>query len=355
VRTAVHEVARILHRHGALACFDYAASAAYVEIDMNRDEESYFDAIYFSPHKFLGGPGSSGVLLFNRRIYRTDLPPTFAGGGTVDYVGLHGQEYCADIEAREKAGTPGTLQLMKAALAMQLKQAIGTAAIEEREHSFIRRASERWSRHPHIELLGPLDPEQRIGLVSFNIRHQERHLHPKFVTRLFNDLFGIQSRAGCSCAGPYGHHLLDIGEELSERYRCEILNGHFGIKPGWVRISFHYTMDDGDFEFLCAATEFVADQGYLFLPLYRFDLATGSWTHRNEAPGSAPEFGLEHAVEDDHDAAATVPAEDRAQEYRCCLDEARAIADLLRARGPADDDTLEGDLEQLRYFHVPRQ
>jgi selenocysteine lyase/cysteine desulfurase len=355
VRTAVHDVARILHRHGALACFDYAASAAYVEIDMNRDEESFFDAIYFSPHKFLGGPGSSGVLIFNRRIYRSDLPPTFAGGGTVDYVGLDGQEYAADIEAREKAGTPGTLQLMKAALAMQLKQAVGTAAIAEREHGFVKRALQRWSRHPQIELLGPLDAGQRVGLVSFTIRHGERHLHPKFVTRLFNDLFGIQSRAGCSCAGPYGHHLLDIGHELSERYRCQILNGHLGIKPGWVRISFHYTMDEHDFEFLCAATEFVADHGHLFLPLYGFDLATGTWTHRDEKPGRAPEFGLEHAANDDRDPAGAERDDDRAREYRRYLDEARVIADRLRAgeaHGPGAGDTLAGDLEPLRYFHV---
>ncbi len=171
MKTPVYDAARILHRHGALACFDFAACAPYVTIDMNRDAESCFDAVFFSPHKFLGGPGTSGLLLFNRRIYRDDLAPTFASGGTVDYVGPVDQDYTVDIETREKPGTPGTLQLLKAMLAIELKEAIGQDVIEGRERDHTRRMMERFLRHPGIEVLGNPDPDRRIGIVSFNLRH----------------------------------------------------------------------------------------------------------------------------------------------------------------------------------------
>src|SRR5512134_3165355 len=233
MRSPVREIARLLHAHGAYACFDYAASAPYVEIDMNppRDADggdASIDAVFLSPHKFLGGPGSSGVLVFNERLYHRELPPSVGGGGTVDYVSPVDQDFIADIEARERAGTPGVLQTLKAALALELKQQVGPARIEAREHELIGRALRRWSAHPRIEVLGNPDPTRRIGIVSFNLADPRgRYLHPKFVTVLLNDLFGIQSRAGCSCAGPYGHRLLGIDQPTSELYR------------DWVRQGFH--------------------------------------------------------------------------------------------------------------------
>jgi len=352
ILTPVYDTARILHRHGALACFDFAACAPYVEVDMNRDDESYFDAIFLSPHKYLGGPGSSGLLLFHRKIYPVDLPPTFAAGGTVDYVGPQGHDYITDIEAREKPGTPGTLQTMKAALALQLKDAVGVPAIEGRESSFLRRFIERFDGHRSVEILGRLRPGGQIAIVSFNIRHDDHYLHPKLVTRLFNDLFGIQSRAGCSCAGPYGHHLLGIDEELSERYRCEIHAGHHGIKPGWVRLGFHYTMDDADFDYVADALAFLAERGHLFLPLYRFDMSRGTWFHVDDEPPGANRFGLEDALAGDLTEVPPLSEEDRRAEYARALDEARRIADGLAKEPAPAGRTVPGDFGDLTYFRV---
>ncbi len=352
MRTPVHEAARILHRHGALACFDFAACAPYVAIDMNRDPESALDAVFFSPHKFLGGPGACGLLLFNRRIYRSDLPPTFPSGGTVDYVGPDMQDYALDIETREKPGTPGTLQLLRAMLAVELKEAIGVEVIEERERAATRLVLERFLRHPAIEVLGNPDPDRRVGIVSFNLRHGDRTLHPKLVTRLLNDLFGIQSRAGCSCAGPYGHRLLHIGPEASHRYRDAIHAGCQGIKPGWVRISLHYCMDDCDLDYICGAVEFLAEAGHLFLPLYRFDPATGAWSHLREEEEPPPVVDLDRALDREAPPIAPPDLERREVAYREYLAEALALAQRLRGSQPETYRPLPGVADELRYFHV---
>jgi len=190
IRTPVYEVARIGHAHDALVFFDFAAVAPYIEIDMNRDTDSYFDAIFFSPHKFLGGPGSSGILVFNRRIYRQDLPPTTAGGGTVVFVGFEQHDFADDIEAREKAGTPPILQTIKASLAMEVKNRIGVDRIEDIEAEYTSTFHERLLDMENIESIGNADPKDCLSIVSFNIKHIDRILHPKFVTKLINDLFG---------------------------------------------------------------------------------------------------------------------------------------------------------------------
>ncbi|MEO8225377.1 MAG: aminotransferase class V-fold PLP-dependent enzyme, partial [Gammaproteobacteria bacterium] len=185
MRSPVARIARLLHAHDAYACFDYAASAPYVEIDMNpapgpEGGDPALDAVFLSPHKFLGGPGSSGVLVFNDRLYPRDLPPSVAGGGTVDYVSPVDQDFIRDIEEREKAGTPGVLQTLKAALALDLKDRIGTERIEARERELLGRAMDRWSRNPGIEMLGNPDPARRIGIVSFNLKDPRGlYLHPK--------------------------------------------------------------------------------------------------------------------------------------------------------------------------------
>jgi len=277
VKTDVYEIAKICHTRGAWVFFDFAAVAPYVGIDMNRDADSYFDAIFFSPHKFLGGPGASGILVFDERIYRADLPPTTAGGGTVRYVGFDVHDYSEDIETREKAGTPPILQTIKAALAMELKERIGVRTIERIEAELAERFIEQLRGVRNVELIGDGPDADRIPIVSFNIRHLDRILHPKFVTKLMNDLFGIQSRAGCSCAGPYGHVLLGIDQETSKKFRRQILGGREGFKPGWVRINLHYTMTRDDVDFLLEAIRFLAGSAHHFLRLYGFDAATGEW------------------------------------------------------------------------------
>ncbi|MBN1971867.1 MAG: aminotransferase class V-fold PLP-dependent enzyme [Candidatus Delongbacteria bacterium] len=280
LKTKVYDIAKSSHKFGAYVIFDFAAIAPYTEINMNYDEESYFDAIFFSPHKFLGGPGSSGVLIFNERIYRKDLPPTTPGGGTVDYVGYFTHDFSTDIESREKGGTPPILQTIKTALVMELKDKIGTEVIEKIENNYCELFFKRFSNNSKIDIIGNKDPKLRVPIISFNIKHKNKILHPKFVTKLLNDIFGIQSRAGCSCAGPYGHTLLNIQPELSDRYRNQIKMGKMGIKPGWVRVNLHYAFTENDIKFLMDAIEYIAENGFKYIPQYSFEFSTGDWIYK---------------------------------------------------------------------------
>ena len=319
-RSPVHGLAALMHRYGGLACFDYAACAPYVDIDMTPadatpENDTTLDAVFLSPHKFLGGPGSSGILVFKERLYDRELPPSVSAGGTVDYVSPHAEDFIEQIEDREKAGTPGVLQILKAALAFQVKDEVTVPVIEAREHELMERAFARFNAHPRIEVLGNPDPCCRIGIVSFNVTGRgERYLHPKFVTTLLNDLFGIQTRAGCSCAGPYGHRLLGIDDDHSERYRQIIREGWSGLKPGWCRVSLHYVMDDLEVDYLLDAIEFVADEGANFLPLYSFDVTTGNWEHR-ENPAPLPDFSLDDALSTDDACTTTRGLEERRLAY----------------------------------------
>ncbi len=360
MRTPVHEIAVLLHRHDAMACFDYAASAPYVEIDMNPpadrfDGDASIDAVFISPHKFLGGPGASGVLVFNKRIYNRDLPPSVSAGGTVDYVGPTSQDFIARIEEREKAGTPGVLQILKAGMAFQLKDEIGVEAIEARERELLEHTFDRWRGNTNIEVLGNPDPDRRISIVSFNLRDPGgKYLHPKFVTTLLNDLFGIQSRAGCSCAGPYGHRLLDIDFERSEQYRKWISKGYSGIKPGWCRISLHYAMDDIEADYILDAIDFVAEWGHRFMPLYRFDMHTGAWTHKVDCV-NLEGFSLDAALEcGGYQSRALSPGERRTL-YSAFLNEAQQLAAELGESFSSGQQDGDAELESLKFFSVPDQ
>ncbi len=358
LRTPVHEIASLLHRFDAIACFDYAASAPYVAIDMNpppRDDgDGSLDAVFISPHKYLGGPGSSGVLVFNQRFYQRDLAPTVAAGGTVDYVSERDQDFIADIEEREKAGTPGTLQVLKAALALRIKDWIGAQRIEARERQMLQRAMQRWQRAPNVEILGNQDPARRIAIVSFNVKDESgRYLHPKLVTALLNDLFGIQSRAGCSCAGPYGHRLLNIGQERSERYRASVKLGYGGIKPGWCRIGFHYAMDDAEVEYIIRAVEVIGEHGHCFVPLYRFDLDTGTWTHA-KATAEYEHLSLDAALIAGRVEPSAVSLAHRSAMYQRFLEEALRRAKALALEGARNDVVLPGELGELQFFTLSR-
>jgi len=363
IKSPVHEIAALLHRHDAIACFDYAASAPYVEINMNPPEGRYagdasLDAIFISPHKFLGGPGSSGVLVFNERLYHKELPPTVSAGGTVDYVGPTHQDFITDIEEREKPGTPGVLQVLKAAMVFEIKDNVGVARIEQREHELLKKVFDRWLDNPQIEILGNQDPARRVGIVSFNIKAtiddsgDSYYLHPKFVTTLLNDLFGIQSRAGCSCAGPYGHRLLGIDEETSEEYRVCVTDGYSGVKPGWCRVSMHYVMDDLEVDFLLEAVEFVARLGGLFLPLYDFDLYDGSW-HKKDDSTILQRFSLESALKARGIDETPMAFDERKARYSSYLEEALELALELQKQFPSAPYHLQGALGELQFFTLP--
>ncbi len=325
--------------------FDFAAVAPYAEINMNKNGESYFDAIFFSPHKFLGGPGSSGILVINERLYRRDLPPTTAGGGTVVYVGFDSHDYAEDIETREMAGTPPILQTIKAALVMEVKEKIGASEIEKIERVNLARFMERLREIPNIRLVGRYTTPDLTLIVSFNITHQDRILHPKFVTKLLNDLFGIQSRAGCSCAGPYGHRLLGIDAVTSDRIRRLIGRGYQGIKPGWVRINIHYTFDRSDIDFLAKAIDFAARQGRLFLSEYAFDWRTGEWRHLGFRE-KKPDLSLENNFRT-RSADLSRKASFRAGYFR----EAFRLARKLEKTAVMEFQKDAAEIEDLKYFY----
>jgi hypothetical protein len=210
-------------------------------------------------------------------------------------VSFDDQAYSADIEVREKAGTPGILQTLRASLAMELKEKLGADLIAARERDIVGRVHAVLSTHPAIDLMGNVGPEHRLPIFSFNVRVGRSWLHPRFVTRLLNDLFGIQSRAGCSCAAPYGHRILHIDAKKSRDLRRSIMGGNIGLKPGWARVNFHFLHTDEEVDFICRAILFVAEQGKHFLPLYRFDIHSGSWQHGAFAPPHHA-FGLAEAL-----------------------------------------------------------
>jgi selenocysteine lyase/cysteine desulfurase len=350
VETPAHEVAGLLHDHGALACFDYAASAPYEDIDVNRDGHTFFDAIYFSPHKFVGGPGAAGVLVIHRRLYRADLPPTVGAGGTVDFVDFDGQEYSPDIETRETPGTPPILQTFRAALAMELKDRLAPARIGSRERDLVARVEAALGAHPSVELMGGPGLDRALPIFSLNVRVGGSWLHPRFVTTLLNDLFGIQTRAGCSCAAPYGHRLLHIDTRTSNRLHQTIRCGNIGLKPGWTRVTFHFLHTDREVDFIVAAIRFVADHGVKFLPVYRFDVHTGAWRHRDAAPGRSPPSLAEALRAPLRPAAPDADEDALGRLFDGYLAEAGRLAEeLARRHAGAELKTTEKDLVPFVY------
>ncbi len=352
-----HAISSLLHGHGALSFWDFAAAAPYVEVEMSphRDGDplDYKDAIVVSPHKLIGGPGTPGVLLARRELLRNTVPAV-VGGGTVAYVNPEEHVYLDDPEHREEGGTPAILESIRAGLVFQLKERVGVDAIRAREESFIRRAIERWGHHPNIEILGNQEAE-RLSIVSFVIRHRGRYLHHNFVVAVLNDLFGIQSRGGCSCAGPYGHRLLGIDIEKSHEFERAIGRGCEGIKPGWVRVNFNYFIEETVFDFILNAVEIVASDGWKLLPQYRFVPATGLWRH---AAGQAePPLSL---LDIDYRSGRMSYAAHRHREPVARLAAYLDEASTLLAGPPSAplapiDPELDLDFESLRWFPLPSE
>lgn len=335
VITPVFEVAKILHENNALACFDFAACAPYIEINMNKSENEYFDAIYFSPHKFLGGPGSCGILVINKRIYDNKIPPTVSGGGTVNYVSSFAHDYIKDAEEREIAGTPGIMQIIRAALAIELKNSVGTDNIESKEKYYTIKVLNRLKMNQNIEILGPLDENNRLPIFSIKIKHKDKYIHPRYAAKLINDLFGIQTRAGCSCAAPYGHRLLEISKETSLIIKKFAEHGISSIKPGWLRFNIHFIMSEEEVDFICEAIEFIAEFGYLFLSDYILDIKSGIWMHKNQnKPYSiADNFGIEESSNFIDTLCSKYNLNEKissAEEYNKYMDEAKKYAEQLK-------------------------
>ena len=345
-------ISRVLHEHGALAFWDYAAAAPYVEIDMNPPEElAHADAIFVSPHKFIGGPGTPGLLVVRKEVVHNSVPEA-VGGGTVEYVNPEEHIYLTDLEHREEAGTPAIVESIRAGLVFGLKQAVGVDVIRAHEEDFVRRAISAWSAHPNIEILGNRDAE-RLSIVSFVIRRPSgMYLHHNLVVSILNDLFGIQSRGGCSCAGPYGHRLLGIDLDRSEELRTEISRGCEGIKPGWVRVNFNYFVSETVFSYIVSAVELVADLGYRLIEDYLFDAPSGLWRHRSGPVEPPLRLDQVHYV----NGRFTYPHHDDTADESALEEYLEAARDLLERRGDPDTSNpanMTSEFEHLRWFELP--
>jgi len=350
-------ISALLHRHGALSFWDFAAAAPYVDIEMygeqGDDPLSYKDAIFLSPHKLIGGPSTPGVLVVRRELLRNRVPDV-VGGGTVAYVNPSEHRYLDDPAQREEGGTPAIVEAIRAGLVFQLKQAVGVDVIRSHEEDYLRRAIGAWLQEPAIEILGNLEAE-RLSIVSFVVRAPSgRYLHHNFVVALLNDLFGIQSRGGCSCAGPYGHRLLGIDLDRSREFDREIAHGCEGIKPGWVRVNFNYFISEAVFSYIIEAVRLVARDGWRLLGDYRFEPGTGLWRHRRgpeEPPLRLGQLGYDgrgHLQYPHH--------KDRAPESElgAYLEEARVVLEAATpASNEAPDGLVSADFEHLRWFDLP--
>ncbi len=369
IRSDTAGISTLLHRYEALACWDFAAAAPYVDIRMVPTGHevgehpclSYLDAVFLSPHKFIGGPGTPGVLAIRRELLANTVP-VVPGGGTVAYVNPTEHVYLRDVEHREEGGTPAIIESIRAGLVFGLKHAVGLETIRAHEEYRVRRALRRWGANPAIEILG--NPQaDRLSIVSFVVRRPDpdqgpgRYLHHNFVVALLNDLFGIQARGGCSCAGPYGHQLLGIDLDRSRSFQDQITQGCEGIKPGWVRVNLAWFLSETVLDYILDAVELVAAQGWRFLPDYRFIPETGLWRHR-DGPAEPP-LRL-HQVTYDQDGHLTYPSSTvRAPETALAeyLDDARRRCREAAARpqGPttAEGRRLSPDFERLRWFDLP--
>jgi len=280
IKTPYHAAAKLMHQNMGLCFVDFACSGPYVAIDMHpEDPESFLDAIFFSPHKFLGGPGTSGVLVFNKKLYQ-NLIPDNPGGGTVSWTNPWGEhKYIDNIEDREDGGTPGFLQVIKTALVIQLKEKMGVENILKREHEIVDYVFSKLGNIPNIKILAA-QHHDRLGVISFFVED----LHFNLGVKLLNDKFGIQTRGGCSCAGTYGHFLLHVDQETSHQLIDEITLGDLIKKPGWIRMSIHPTTTNEEIGFVCESIKALAKNHEEWSKDYNYDKNSNEFIHKKAKP-----------------------------------------------------------------------
>ena len=364
ISTDVDAVATLLHRHGALSFWDYAAAGPYVRIEMNPSGEgvdaalAYKDAIFLSPHKFIGGPGSPGVLVLKQRLAEGRVP-TNPGGGTVDFVTGSDTRYSESLQHREESGTPAILESIRCGLAFRLKEMVGPDTIHEMERAMVREAIRSWAANPAIHVLGNQDAE-RLSITSFLVRHGGRFLHYNFVIAVLNDVFGIQARGGCSCAGPYGVSLLGLGGDAGDRHVQRFIGcveeGWTSLKPGWSRVNFNYFISHREFAYIVSAIHLVALHGWALLPDYRLDVRSGLWSHRDQVEHetlslSAMRFEKGRMRWKNHRHTLLESSLD------ALLVEGRALLEAATTRAPviAPVPPLPEHIEEMRWFPLPHE
>ena len=285
--TPYKEIAKIIHRENGYCFVDFACSAPYINIDMHPNEDgAHLDAIYFSPHKFLGGPGSSGILIFNKKVYTNSIPDE-PGGGTVDWTNPWGEhKYINDIEDREDGGTPAFLQTIRVAMCIKLKEEMGIDKLQKREKQLLTILWNRISKIKELHILAP-EQKERLGIISFYVDD----LHYNLGVKLLNDKFGIQTRGGCSCAGTYGHYLLHVGKEYSKQITDLINIGDYSKKPGWIRVALHPTMTNEEVEYIADSIESLVNNHTEWAKDYIVDKAKNLVKFKND---TADNFITDH-------------------------------------------------------------
>lgn len=272
IHSPYHEMAKLMHKHDGFCFIDFACSAPYEKIDMHpADSMEKLDAIFFSPHKFLGGPGSSGVLIFDSNLYKNQVPDD-PGGGTVEWTNPWGEhKFVNSIETREDGGTPAFLQSIKASLCVKLKEEMGTENMLRQEQQLVKTAFEGISKIPAVHILAD-NIEDRLGAISFYVDK----IHYNLIVKILNDRYGVQVRGGCSCAGTYGHYLLHVTHKMSKHITKKIDHGDLSEKPGWIRMSIHPTMTFEEVHMIVQAVEEIVKNIKNWKDDYAYDL------HRNE-------------------------------------------------------------------------
>ncbi len=276
IKTPYHQIASLMHQNGGYCFVDFACSAPYIEINMRpEDELQHLDAIYFSPHKFLGGPGSSGVLIFDPKLY-TNRVPDNPGGGTVDWTNPWGEhKYLEEIEAREDGGTPSFLQTIRVAFCVKLKEEMGVDQILQREEQMVNRLFEGLENIFGLHILAE-NIKNRLGVISFYIED----LHYNLGVKLLNDRYGIQVRGGCSCAGTYGHYLLHVSPQQSKNITEKISLGDLSSKPGWIRLSVHPVMTDDEIEYLLEGIQALGGNHQEWAKDYIYDVHSNEFNYK---------------------------------------------------------------------------
>ncbi len=343
-------ISQLLHEYNALSFWDYAAAAPYTAIamtGMQASPHSYKDAVFISPHKFIGGPGTPGVLVVKKHLLQNTVP-SVPGGGTVSFVTPDDHRYITDGERREEGGTPAIVESIRAGLVFKVQQDVGTNNIEALEHGFVKRAIANWQKNPNIEILGCADKD-RLSIVSMQITSKGKYLHYGFVVALLNDLFGIQARGGCSCAGPYGHELLGINLETSRQIEQAVAQGQMIVRPGWVRLNFNYFIDEDCFNYILNAINLVAEYGERLLPYYEFDEATAIWRYQSQQqplPSSLAQFSIDGVFE----AQQQVGSPD----YQLLLEDAEKELRRTHADNALYEVSLSPTFSHLQWFTLPQ-
>ncbi|XP_048585215.1 uncharacterized protein LOC5521527 isoform X3 [Nematostella vectensis] len=367
-------IAELCHRYGALSFWDYATAAPYLKIDMNASKLGYKDAVFLSPHKFAGGPGTPGVLIAKKSLFTNPIPGG-CGGGTVLFVTRDTHLYLQDIESREEGGTPAIVESIRAGLVFQLKESIGSDLIEAREEELCRKAFKIWKANPNISILGS-SSARRLPIFSFLVYHPDsgKLLHHNFVSVLLNDLYGIQARGGCACAGPYAQDLLGIDESVAQKFTW-FLESHESddgevhckepleiMKPGFARLNLPFFMDDETVHFVLEAVDMVATHGWKLLPQYRFDPHTGAWENRQFAQEKSKAI---YSLRDiNYSRSSAQVSKPRPVDFEGSLDEIAQAAfkvfnsaeEVNNEISTAEDEVIEfpGEANKLVWFLQPR-